>query len=167
METLITNNIIIIWIAVGVICLALEAMAVPGVGFLFAGLSAITVGGLINLGILGQASHIEQVSLFLAFVFVWAAILWIPLKNFSFKNEVNAFNNIVGDIAEVESDVLIKGKIGKVKWSGTIMRARLDVDDTVQSVLKGTEVYIKLVDGNTVTVTTGEVIVTKNNVNKK
>ena len=161
MEALIANNIIVTWLTFGIVCLVLEAMAITGAGFLFVCLSAITIGGLLNLGILEQSSYAEQLSLFLAFVLIWAAILWIPLKNFSFKNKSKGFNNIVGDLVEVQSGILTKNKIGKVKWSGTIIQARLDFDDKVESVEKGAGVYIKFIDGNVVTVATDKDFVKK------
>ena len=153
MEQLITENIMVVWLIADTLCIALEAMAVPGIGFLFAGMAAITIGGLLNFDIVETDEILKQFALFLGLTFGWAALLWVPLKKFRKKQMDNNFSNIIGEVAIVESDLLNKKKDGKVKWSGTIMRAKLSQDSSTESINKGQEVVITAIDGNLLTVT--------------
>jgi len=149
MDSLFTpEKIYIFWLALGALLIFLEAMAVPGVGFLFAGLSAVTIGGLVTFGVLDGAEMVVQSALFLALTFVWAGILWIPFKNFQNKKKQNNFENIIGDSAVVLSDYLDKNEIGSVRWSGTSMRAIVDDSSESESIAKGARVEIVEIDGN-------------------
>lgn len=153
MEYLSASNIALIWLVCGAILFAVEIAAVPGVGFLFAGFSAITVGVLINLGLIDSASMISQLAAFFILTFVWAAILWVPLSKFRKKSMGKSYQNMVGDTAIVASDILSKTKKGKVLWSGTIINAILDQKDVEETINKDEEVFIKEVNGNVFTVT--------------
>lgn len=143
------GSITTMWLIAGTICFFLEAMAIPGVGFLFAGFAALTVGGLLAGGLLDAANVLTQLGVFFIATAVWAAALWKPLKRLQSKNE---YQNIVGGTAIVDSEPLEKGKTGQVKWSGTVMRARL-AEDATDSIPAGNEVKILSVKGNVLTVT--------------
>ncbi len=127
------------WLAIGCFLIVLEAFALPSVGFLFAGLAAVIVGIMSQLGVL------ESLTAQLAWMFlltaIWAAVLWKPLKKVR-KGEPS-YNNILGTQANVtkETDNLS----GEVRWSGTIMQAR-SADGS--SIPVGSEVKIVKVEGN-------------------
>ncbi len=140
------------WLIFGAIFVAFEAIAVPGIGFLFIGLAAISVGGLITFGVIDAASQIIQVSSFLGLTFIWAGILWVPMKKFQRNRKGDNYSNMIGETAIVQSEQLTDTEIGKVKWSGAIMRAKLDASAGANIAKRGDEVIIKSIEGNLLTV---------------
>ncbi len=112
-----------IWLMAGVLLIILEIVLIPGIGFLFAGLGAISVAvGLIAGGI--DSLSAQFISFFLATAF-WTAILWKPLKKF-IGGKGSGFDDMVGSTAVVFGQSIKKGKMGEVKWSGTIMKCQFD-----------------------------------------
>src|SRR5689334_17594321 len=93
-----------IWLICGAIFVAFEATIAPGIGFLFVGLAAITVGGLINFEVIDAAKLITQLASFLGLTFVWAGVLWLPLKKFQRNHKGNHYSNIIGETATVQSE---------------------------------------------------------------
>lgn len=148
MFDILTQNIILSWLVVGCICILFEAMAIPGVGLLFAGFAALTVGGLLQFGVLGLDQYTIQAAVFLGASFVWAAVLWVPLQQFHKKNKKEAYSNMVGDVAVVCNGPLLKNQRGEVKWSGTVMHAMLAENSTDIKLDDDTTVKIVAVDGN-------------------
>lgn len=57
MIDILTKNIRISWLIAGGLFILLEAMAIPGVGFLFAGCAAITTDGLIQFVMAGESQY--------------------------------------------------------------------------------------------------------------
>ncbi len=149
----ITQNITLFWLVAGALFVLLEAVAVPGIGFLFAGFAAITTGGLIQAGLLSGEQYSFQIAIFLGSIVVWAAILWVPMKKFHHRNKVQSFSNIIGDTAVVYKDGLTKGKPGEVKWSGTIMSAVLSEKSALANIAEGEIVKIEAIEGNVLIVT--------------
>ena len=93
-----------------------------GVGFLFAALGAISVGAFLIFGLIDDLVH--QFILFFASTAFWTALFWRPLKQF-IAGRNSGFNDMVGTTAIVYDKPLEIGKIGQVKWSGTIMKCEL------------------------------------------
>ena len=93
-----------------------------GVGFLFAALGAISVGAFLIFGLIDDLVH--QFILFFASTAFWTALFWRPLKQFIAGRD-SGFNDMVGSTAIVYDKPLEIGKIGQVKWSGTIMKCEL------------------------------------------
>lgn len=140
----------IIWLFFGTLLVIMEALTIPGVGFLFSGFGAITVGILIALGIISKNNFDWQLAVFLCSSVVWAFILWKPIKNYVNKSNSKIKldnNNIVGQEVEVVKD-LIKNKVGQVKWSGTIMKAKIDEESKIDKINKGKVALVKDVNGN-------------------
>lgn len=107
----------------GVLLIIFELVLIPGIGFLFAGLGAISVAvGLIAGGI---DSLSAQFILFFVATALWTAILWKPLKKF-IGGKGSGYDDMVGSTAVVFGQSIEKGKMGEVKWSGTIMKCQLD-----------------------------------------
>ncbi|NBX04105.1 MAG: hypothetical protein EBR02_08650 [Alphaproteobacteria bacterium] len=144
------ENITYIWLAVGVLFLLLEALGANGIGFFFAGLGALTVGTLINLGHVAPDAYVLQSIVFFATTALWTAVLWAPLKNHRKKS--SNYNNIIGDTAYVGSGGISKKEGGEVTWSGTIMKSKLAEHAGVDALAAGTEVTITAISGATLTV---------------
>ncbi len=141
------------WLAVAAVFLLLELYTIPGIGFLFIGLAALTTGGLLAFGALsGESSFYLQLAWVLGFTCVWAAVLWVPLKRM--RRSPENYHNMIGTSATAMEGALEQGKIGMVKWSGALMRARLVPHSHAQKVAEGAEVWIHEVDGTLLLVDT-------------
>jgi membrane protein implicated in regulation of membrane protease activity len=114
----------VIWMIAGCLFIALEAFVLPGVGVLFAGLGAVSTGVLIAVGAIGGTELVMQCAVFFAATTLWALLLWKPLKHFRIGKNA-PYNNMIGSRAVVITAPLAHGMIGEVRWSGTVMNARL------------------------------------------
>ena len=123
METLPAHYI---WLIIGVGLLALEAFGLPGVGFLFAGLGALTVGLLLEMGLLAPAAYLWQITALFLFTACWTLLLWKPLQKFRLRvKQKPAYDNLIGALATVHGAPLQPGRQGQVAWSGTFLQAEL------------------------------------------
>lgn len=141
-----------VWLVVGVIFIAAEALGMPGIGFMFAGLGALVVGAAVQSGAIGTDAHVSQFILFFLATSLWVALLWKPLKRLHLARRSNGYSNIVGETAYVGSNGLSKDGGGEVTWSGTIMKARLAARTHVDKVDAGAQVTIVEVSGSTLIV---------------
>jgi membrane protein implicated in regulation of membrane protease activity len=139
-------NIESLWLVGGAVLVVLEAFVAPGVGFLFAGFGAIMAGIFIGLGLIAPENYLLQFVVCFAFTALFAGLLWKKLKQFRQGKET--YSNIIGDTAIVESDLLKKGVDGKVKWSGTVLQARLVQNASVVQIPAGSQVTIEELRGN-------------------
>ncbi len=138
----------ILWLIAGAAMLALEAFGIPGIGFLFAGLSAILVGITVQSNLVGQAAYVAQIALFFMFTAIFAALMWKKLKAWRLNPKQGEYSNMVGDSATIALSGLQKGALGQVRWSGTLMQAELDAEEPAQALPEGTRVRITAVRGN-------------------
>lgn len=136
-----------LWLIAGVAFLAMEALGLPGVGFLFAGLGALSVGALVSFEQLAADAVTLQWVVFFVATGIFAALLWKPMQRFHLNRKSHSYSNMVGDTAYVGSQGLKKNAIGEVTWSGTIMRAELAADAGVESLSAGAAVTIADVEG--------------------
>lgn len=140
--------ITVLWLLAGAVLVLLETFTVPGIGFLYAGLASITVGGLLAAGYFDQADLTLQFSWFFGFTALWAVVLWKPMKRLRYRTTDKEYKNMVGSTAVVKDIPLTKNKLGNVQWSGTIMQAKLADDSPVESVPAGEEVIVTAAEGN-------------------
>ena len=136
----------IYWLIGGAALLALEAFGIPGIGALFAGLAAIVTGLLIEFGALPADDLLAQGATFFLATVLFAALLWKKLKNWRLSPGGPRYRNMVGDEAIVV-DALSGDFTGNVRWSGTVMQARLQ-HGTVAELPIGARAVITAVDGN-------------------
>lgn len=109
-------------------------------------ISAITLGCLVYFFPTAFSSYITQLASYCAAVSFWGLVLWKPLKLLLKKYKKNEeYTNIIGQQGEVIDKDLITGKVGKIKWSGTQVKAM--IDDSHQDKYKKIEV------GSIVTIT--------------
>ncbi len=140
------------WLVAGVVFFIAE-MAIPGIGLLFAGCGALTVGMLLNFSLIAVDDNLQQMLAFVIATILWTLVLWKPMQKFrQGKNKV-PYNNIVGETAIVGEKGLHKVNGGDVVWSGAIMKAKLDERTTVEQLEAGRHVIIKEISGNTLIVT--------------
>lgn len=132
------------WLAAGFIMIVLEFTFLPAVGFLFAGLAALTVGLAVGLGLID--SVLWQWIFALCLSVIYAIVLWKPLTKHRLGKSEKPFTDMVGTTATLVSD-LAPEQTGTARWSGTNMKARLDASVTVKAP-KGAEMTVCAVEGN-------------------
>jgi membrane protein implicated in regulation of membrane protease activity len=136
-------SIEVLWLIAGVFMVIAEFALIPGLGLLFAGISAILVGSLMVIGV--DLSQNEQIIIFLAGTVVLTASLYKKFKNLRTSN-AKEYSDMIGSKATVLTD-LNPGQSGKAKWSGTVMKARLCSSSSSKALI-GTEAEIIAVEGN-------------------
>lgn len=138
-----------LWLIIGALLLAVEAFGVPGIGFLFAGLSAITVGLLVNFSVFMEQDYVPQIGAFFMLTAVSAIVLWKKLKQWhTAPGKGGEYQNIIGDKAIVGRGGLRKGHTGQVSWSGTTMMAEIDDTTSLDAIKEGAVVKIVAVRGS-------------------
>lgn len=134
------------WLALGALFLLFETLGASGIGFLFAGLGAITAGILAHIGM--AETLWGQLAWFCAATAGWAAILWVPMRKYKLAVPDAPYNDMIGDEAVVTETGLRRGMAGQVRWSGTLMEARLDPASPLDDLPPGTAVVVTGVKGN-------------------
>ncbi len=112
------------WLVAGALMLMVEALGIPGVGFLFAGLGAVGVGTMISSGLLDSDAFTAQVAAWFALTALFALVLYKPLKRWRSQQRA-AYHSMLGTNATVLAPGLSPEQEGQARWSGTLMRARL------------------------------------------
>lgn len=135
-----------IWLILGIFFIAIELLHLPNIGFLFLGLGALSCGILISISP-GFFITYQWIVFGLASLF-WFAALWSSLKRYGDNKNVRlAYSDMINNEVYVLNRPMIAGGMGEVKWSGTIMNARLD-DIELEEAAIGEKLYIKEVRGN-------------------
>ena len=144
-------DIMYIWLIAGVLFFALEALGISGIGFLFAGFGATTVGSLVYYSVLPQDALINQFVVFFIATAAWAILLWKPLQRFRLRSPAQGYNNMIGETAYVGASG-IDEKGGEVTWSGTIMKAQIAQGVSAKRLDAGSQVTIVDIVGTTLMV---------------
>lgn len=147
-QTYIQQHNEVMWMLVGAAFIALEAFGISGIGFFFAGLGALTLGGLMSFNVIYPESIYSQLSWFMGFSIIWTILLWKPLKKIMSSSEKDSFSNIIGTRGTVSGAPLQKGSVGRVRWSGTTMKAQVVSSAKVDTIDAGTDVWIHGIEGN-------------------
>lgn len=143
----------ILWLALGVVLLAFEALALPGVGLMFAGLGAIITGIFTELHFTAEDDYAMQGAVFCTSTIAFALLLWKRIKVWRLNPKEQPYSNIVGTTATVAAGGLNKGARGHVLWSGTRMQAELDAACTADTLPEGAPVRVTGTQGNILIVT--------------
>lgn len=128
-----------LWMIAGAVLIVIETTMMPGIGFLFAGLGAITTGALMLAG-MAQADT-GQWTWFFASTALWTVVLWVPLRNF-YNRSSSGYEDMHGQVVRTLEGGIKKGEITKVKYSGSFMNARLTDDSPTDFIPAGKELEI-------------------------
>ncbi len=137
------------WILLGFVAILFEMLFLSGFGILFAGFGALTTAAAISLY---PHTISYQFPIFAISSFIWLGMLWKPLKKYLYHKSVNSnvASDLVGQNVEVIQSALHPGgSIGYVRWSGTILSARLG-STVLRPQAVGTVLKIKEVVGSLV-----------------
>ena len=132
------------WVLVGLVLILAEMLVLPGLGMLFVGLGALSVG---LLEIMLPKMHEMQYIIFIIATILWLILLWGPMNKHIYKQHNSMVPNLIGGKVKVVHHVLEPGSIGQVEWSGTIMNAKLSQSITA-AVKIGTMLEVVEVQGN-------------------
>ncbi len=108
------------WAIFGVFLLIAELAIGAFFLLLIMGLSAIIVSIVVFLGCIPD--FISQLSLFSSLFIIMSIISWRRIRGY-FIDKKQHYSNIIGSSAVVMDGDLEPGRIGKIKWSGTICNA--------------------------------------------
>jgi membrane protein implicated in regulation of membrane protease activity len=134
----------ILWFVIGTL-LILAELYLGGIGIFLVGLGAITTGAFATWEIITLNDLVIQMITFFAATAIWTIILWKPFIGMK-TNDNKQFSNMIGDEAIVQKDKLVRDVVGDVKWSGTILRAKLSHTSPVDYVDKGGVVKIVAIE---------------------
>jgi membrane protein implicated in regulation of membrane protease activity len=137
-----------LWLLFGIILIILEFSQLPGIGFLFLGLGAISTA--IITSYWPQGALLYQFAYFAITALLWFLLLYYPLKLFIYKNSTNLSResfDIIGSRVIVSHKDIKPGEYGQVLWSGTIMNAKL-TDNAIDIATIGETIYVLEVKGN-------------------
>jgi len=139
-QTYLAENHGVVWLTLSFIFIMIEVSA-PGIGGLFSGVAALTLGGLLIGEIITPDNIVQELAYFFGLTIVWAAILWKPLKKIMLPRD-SAYSDIIGTSVKVVKGDLAKGKTGSVKWSGAIMRAKIIDSSEAELIKEDEEIWI-------------------------
>ena len=129
-----------IWLICGAFLIILDVIMINAIWVIFAGLGAISVGAALAGGWIN--SSVAQFVVFFFATGIWSILLWKPLKKFMDGSDTG-FNDMVGSTAIVFGNALEYGKLGQIKWSGTVMNCRLESNvEGIEKIDPGSEVTI-------------------------
>jgi membrane protein implicated in regulation of membrane protease activity len=132
------------WILFGLLLVIFEVVIIAGIGFLFAGLGALTLGSLLAFEIFIVEGWTWQIAYFFFLTTVWWLVLWSPLQRaLKSDKERNHYSDIIGNYAIIDEEGGLKvGKMGYVKWNGTRMRARINPKSNLEVIDNGQDVWV-------------------------
>lgn len=135
------------WLVVGFALLALEVITGFTVGvFLFAGLGALTTGGLMSFGVLPE-TWIAGISSTGISTGVITALLWKQLKKLQGDRPIEKDNSsdLVGHTFVVESDIAMN-KPGSTNYSGINWKVEIDKNAGIDTIEAGKSVTVSSVE---------------------
>ncbi|MFK5913647.1 MAG: NfeD family protein [Woeseiaceae bacterium] len=135
------------WLVFGFALLALEVLTGFTMGvFLFAGLGAITSGGLMSFGVLPE-TWVAGISSTGICTGVITSLLWKPLKKLQGDSPLEKDNSsdLIGHTFVLENDIAMI-KPGTTKYSGISWRVEIDKDAGIKTIEAGQTVEVTSVE---------------------
>ena len=135
------------WLVFGLALLALEVVTGFTVGvFLFAGLGALTTGGLMSFGLLPE-TWIAGIACTGISTGVITAVLWKQLKKLQGGRAIEKDNSsdLIGHTFVVESDISVT-KPGLTNYSGISWKVEIDRNAGVDTIEAGKSVTVSSVE---------------------
>lgn len=140
----------VFWFMAAIVLIGYELIAGFNLLFLFfMGLSAVCLGFMTYYNFIDPNNLTAQLIIFLTLFTAFFIVFWKPIRKILNGKNHKQFQNIVGQHAEVISKDLTKKKIGKIRWSGTEVRAKLHEDSSLDNISKGDAVEIIEIKDNT------------------
>jgi membrane protein implicated in regulation of membrane protease activity len=136
------------WYLLGAILMVAEMIMGGTIVTFFAGMAAFSVALVMKFELITLNSMINQVGAFSLFLCIWGVVLWKPVKYLLNLGATKGYNNFEGTAAIVYSDVLGSKKVGEIKWSGAVCKAKLISSDAELELKKGESVTINSVENN-------------------
>ena len=131
------------WVLLGLGLLALELLVPGGFIFLFFGISAIVVGLMVALGLLG--THVMQWLFFSVFSIIALLALRKPLRARFAINTVGAVDSVTHEIAIAQDEFAVDGT-GQVEFRGSPWNAK---NVGGHPIAKGQRCHVKRIEGLT------------------
>lgn len=135
------------WLVLGFVLLALEVLTGFTVGvFLFAGLGALTTGGLMSFGLLPE-TWIAGIACTGISTGVITAVLWKQLKKLQGGRAIEKDNSsdLIGYTFVTECDISLT-KSGSTNYSGISWKVDIDKDAGVDTIDAGKSVTVSSVE---------------------
>ena len=131
------------WLAGGLVLLAVELATPSGFFVMFFGLGALTVGVLQGLGILESA--LTQWFVFTALSVIYLLLFRGRMQK-GFDRPPANIDTLIGELA-VPRERILPGQVGRVDLRGAVFSARNDASDFIEA---GQRCRVTAVDGLTV-----------------
>lgn len=131
------------WLILGIILILKDSFILNSIFVLTFGIAAIIIAGLIATNIIAPNNYIAQFTTFAILASIFFMIIFLKRK----KHYPQNFQNIIGRKAIV-CESLNYNNIGQLKWSGTIVKAKISPKSTKKIFEIGEEVEIESVEGN-------------------
>ncbi len=136
------------WVTAGFVILAIEVLAfglASGV-LLFAGIGALTTGGLIWLGIVPH-TWVAGIACFAVTTGASAMALWKPLKNFQGDGDITPepTSDLIGHQFRLDESISVS-KPGTTRFSGVEWRVEVDDKAGVETIDAGNKVSVVSID---------------------
>jgi membrane protein implicated in regulation of membrane protease activity len=138
----IATNSISFWMFLAVTFCITEVIFGFPIAFFIVGVSAAFTALIVAIFSELNSQPILQLSIFLTGIPVSFFLLWKNIRLFLIKTGKSSYANIVKQTGIVIEEKLNKGKIGKIKWSGTIVKAQLSDTSELNKIDVDEKVYI-------------------------
>jgi membrane protein implicated in regulation of membrane protease activity len=132
------------WLIFGVILILKDSLWLNSVFVLSFGVAALIISALLGTGIISSSNYFFQFSIFAILISIFTILIFIKRKTKSLQK----FSNVVGDKAIIFEHSINDDIIGKLKWSGTIVKAKIAPSSSKQHFEVGEVVEIASVVGN-------------------
>lgn len=137
------------WSLVALIFLAIEIYG-SGFGFIFLTIGAVIIVGLLGSGYILATNFVGQLLIFLIFGLLFAAVFYYGICHAS-ANAQQGFRD--DDVGTIVNGDLSANQEGEIRWSGTIMKAKMHAKCRVEVLKEGEQVHIVEFVGNRALVT--------------